>query len=222
MDKGADCEGRMYATKDSRRHARAERDALAVLVSAQREREPSLGEHVEGVARLARAVGEAMGLLPGQLVVLERSARLHDVGKIAIPDTILSKPGPLDEAEWALMRQHTILGERILASASSLASVARIVRSTHERVDGRGYPDGLIGDEIPLAARIVFACDAFHAMISSRPYSERMTTQDAMLELRRGAGSQFDASVVSALTAIVGESRAAQMHSVMGGSAARP
>jgi two-component system, cell cycle response regulator len=194
---------RMYATKDDRRDSRRSQDARAVLIEAQRERTPDLGEHVDCVAKLATQVGEAIGLLPGEVVMLERAAELHDIGKIAIPDGILAKCGPLDNAEWEFTRQHTILGERILGSADSLAPVARIVRSTHERVDGRGYPDRLAGDEIPLASRIIFACDSYNAMTSNRPYSNPRTQEQAIRELERCAGSQFDRKVIAALIGIL-------------------
>jgi two-component system cell cycle response regulator len=194
---------RMYASKDTRRDDRRSHDALAVLINAQRARQPDLGDHVDGVARLAVQVGERMGLLPGEVTMLQRAAELHDIGKIAIPDTILRKPGPLSSEEWEFMHQHTILGERILRSADSLAPVARIVRSTHERFDGEGYPDGLMGEEIPLASRIIFACDAFHAMTSARPYAGAMKSAEARKELRRCSGAHFDPEVVSVLCALL-------------------
>jgi two-component system, cell cycle response regulator len=194
---------RMYASKDTRRDDRRSHDALAVLVNAQRARQPDLGDHVDGVARLAVQVGERMGLLPGEVTMLRRAAELHDIGKIAIPDTILQKPGPLSSEEWEFMHQHTILGERILHAADSLAPVARIVRSTHERYDGQGYPDGLEGEEIPLAGRIIFACDAFHAMTSERPYADSMEPAEARKELRRCSGTHFDPQVVTVLGAVL-------------------
>jgi HD-GYP domain-containing protein (c-di-GMP phosphodiesterase class II) len=135
-----------------------------------------------------------------EIVQVRRAAVLHDIGKIAIPDGILSKPGPLDAEEWTLMRQHTIIGQRILSAAPALQPVANIVRATHERYDGRGYPDRLAGEEIPLAARIVFACDAYDAMTATRPYSRGRDAAAAMVELRRCAGTQFDPAVVDALT----------------------
>src|SRR3954470_8437003 len=194
---------RMYATKDTRRDDRRSHDALAVLINAQRAREPALGDHVDGVAELAAHVGEGMGLLPGEVTMLRRAAELHDIGKIAIPDSILQKSGPLTDEEWEFMHQHTILGERILRSADSLAPVARIVRSTHERYDGAGYPDGLAGDEIPLASRIIFVCDAFSAMTSRRAYADARKQKDALAELRRCAGSYFDPQAVSVLIAFL-------------------
>jgi two-component system cell cycle response regulator len=196
---------RMYATKDNRRDNRRTHDAHAVLIEAQREREPDLGEHVDGVARLAARVGERMGLLPGEVAMLERAAELHDIGKIAIPDSILEKPEPLSPEEWRFMRQHTVLGERILRSADSLAPVAKIVRSTHERFDGGGYPDGLAGEEIPLASRIISACDAFHAMVSERPYSHSKQPETALAELRECSGSQFDSKVVAVVCELLGK-----------------
>ena len=113
-----------------------------------------------------------------------RAAELHDVGKVGVPDAILDKPAALDEGEWEFMRQHTILGERILNAAPALRPVARIVRSTHERWDGGGYPDGLAGEQIPLSARIVAVCDAYEAMVSDRPYRPALGHDEACRELR--------------------------------------
>jgi HD-GYP domain-containing protein (c-di-GMP phosphodiesterase class II) len=154
---------------------------------------------------LALAVGRQMSLDGEHLDVLGRAAELHDIGKIAIPDDILHKPGALDDAEWDLMRRHTLIGERLLGSAPALAQVATVVRSSHERWDGAGYPDGLAGDRIPLASRIILACDAFDAMTTDRPYQEAMSFADARAELRRHAGFQFDPSVVELLCALCSE-----------------
>ena len=123
-----------------------------------------------------------------QLDELARAAELHDIGKVAIPDAILNKPGPLDDDEWSFMRRHTIIGERILGAAPALRPVARLVRASHESWDGNGYPDGLAGEEIPLGARIVAVCDAYHAMISDRPYREAMLPAEAVAELRALCG----------------------------------
>lgn len=194
---------RMYATKDDRRNAQRTQDAHAVLIETQREARPDLGEHVDVVAQLSTAVGERLGLMPGELSLLEQAAALHDIGKIAIPDSIIEKPGALDREEWAFMRQHTVLGERILRSADSLAPVAKIVRATHERWDGTGYPNHLSGSEIPLAARVIFACDAFHAMTSDRAYTTPKSMAAAMEELKRCAGKQFDPKVVGALLEVL-------------------
>jgi len=130
---------------------------------------------------------------------LALAAELHDVGKLAIPDAILSKPGPLDEDEWIYAHHHTLIGERILSAAPALARVAPTVRSTHERIDGTGYPDGLSGDEIPLLSRIIAVCDAFYAMTEGKPHHPALSAEHAIAELRRCSGAQFDSAVVDAL-----------------------
>jgi diguanylate cyclase (GGDEF)-like protein len=192
-------DARMYARK-RRRRGGSRGQARDLLVRVMAEREPELDDHANGVADLAMAVGRRIGLDAEALDVLVRAAELHDIGKVAVPDTILHKPGPLDDVEWEIMRQHTVVGERILAAADSMRPVAGLVRSSHERWDGRGYPDGLMGEEIPLGARIVCACDAFDAMLSRRPYKAPMTVDETLAELRRCAGSQFDPRVVETLT----------------------
>ena len=121
---------------------------------------------------------------------------MHDIGKVAVPDAILDKPARLSDAEWEFIRRHTLIGERILAAAPALRSVAALVRATHENWDGTGYPDRLSGPGIPLGARIISACDAFHAMTSDRPYRRAMPEDQAIAELRRCAGTQFDPDVV--------------------------
>jgi HD-GYP domain-containing protein (c-di-GMP phosphodiesterase class II) len=140
-----------------------------------------------------------------QLDELGRAAELHDVGKAAIPDAILNKPGPLDQDEWAFMRRHTLVGERILAAAPALAPVAVIVRSSHEWWDGNGYPDALAGTAISLGARIVSVCDAFDAMTTERPYARALSQAAALAELNRGAGTQFDPDVVRAFASALRE-----------------
>jgi two-component system cell cycle response regulator len=168
-----------------------------MLLQALYEREPSLRRHIQGVAETACAVGAVLRLDGEDLEELRLAARLHDVGKLAIPDTVLQKPGPLDVGEWDFVKEHTVIGERILAAAPAWKRVAVIVRATHERWDGAGYPDGLVGDEIPLAARIVAVCDAFSAMTSTRPYRAEVSREVALEELRRCAGTQFDPEVVA-------------------------
>jgi two-component system cell cycle response regulator len=197
---------RMYAEKQGCRPS-ALLQSKNVLRQALSERHPDLGPHVSEVAELADAVARRLGLADGHVAEVRLAAELHDVGKVAIPEVIIDKPGPLDDTEWRFMRRHTLIGERIVAAAPALASIARIVRSSHERVDGGGYPDGLVGHEIPLASRIVFACDSFDAMTSDRPYKRAMGEHDAICEMRRCAGEQFDAMVVEALCGVLAERR---------------
>ncbi len=169
------------------------------------ERSRDLGQHNDDVTELVEAVAAELGVTHPSIVPLLRAAELHDVGKLAIPDTILNKPGPLDEHEWAFMRRHTIVGERIVASATSLRDVAPIVRSSHERWDGDGYPDRLAGEDIPLGSRIIAVCDAYDAMITTRPYRAGMPAEDALAELRRCAGTQFDPQVVAAFERVLAD-----------------
>jgi two-component system, cell cycle response regulator len=194
---------RMYARKQSGR-ASAGRQSGNVLHQALTERHPKLGAEGRAVAELAAAVAGRLGLAEAEVQTVRIAAELHDIGKVAIPDAILRKPGPLDDGEAAFVRRHTIIGERIVAAAPALADVARIVRSSHESVDGSGYPDGLSGEEIPLASRIVFACDAFHAMMSNRPYARGLSEEGAVAELRRCSATQFDPAVVEACCAVLG------------------
>jgi diguanylate cyclase (GGDEF)-like protein/PAS domain S-box-containing protein len=191
---------RMYADKGVGRVS-AKQQTRDIILRVLEERHPDLHEHSAAVAALARAIGERMGIAGAQLDDLERAAELHDIGKIAIPDTILHKPDPLDAEEWSFMRRHTLIGESMLSAAPALHGAARIVRSSHERFDGKGYPDGLGGEEIPLASRIVFVCDAFHAMTSDRPYCVAGTVEAALAELSECAGTQFDPAVVKAFRA---------------------
>jgi two-component system cell cycle response regulator len=159
--------------------------------------------HRTGVAALAEKLCDRLALPPIEAQLVGLAAELHDVGKEAVPDEVLSKPGPLDEDEMAFIRQHTIIGQRILGVSPALNYVAQLVRSSHESIDGTGYPDGLHGDEIPLGSRVVAVCDAFDAMVSERPYREAMSVEEAIAELKRCAGTQFDAGVVEAFTSIV-------------------
>jgi two-component system cell cycle response regulator len=186
---------RMYAQKRER-GVSVRQQTHDVLLGLLREREPELHHHLREVGRLAVAVGRRLGLDAEEIDELRRAAELHDIGKAAIPDGILQKPGPLDEREMAFIHKHTLIGERILATAPALAPIARLVRASHERWDGAGYPDGKAGEEIPLGARIVAVCDAFDAMISDRPYATAMPATDAIEELWRAAGSHFDPRVV--------------------------
>jgi two-component system cell cycle response regulator len=194
---------RMYGQKRTRNGSLAG-ETRALLLSILREREPGLDDHLHAVAGLARGVGAQFDLDNDQLDVLVRAAELHDIGKMAMPDAILLKPGPLTEQEWEIMRRHTVIGERILKTVPALAPVAAVVRATHERMDGTGYPDGLRGEQIPLAARIVAVCDAYNAMTSERAYDQARPREQAVEELRRLAGTQFDPVVVDAFCRSVG------------------
>jgi HD-GYP domain-containing protein (c-di-GMP phosphodiesterase class II) len=165
------------------------------------------------VVALASAVARSLGLDENATRDVEQIALLHDIGKVGIPDAILQKQGPLDDQEWQLMRQHPIVGERIIAGTPGLSHLAPAMRAEHERWDGSGYPDGLAGEQIPLASRVTLACDALHAMTSDRPYRSAMTLQRARQELRASAGSQFDPHVIKALLAEI-ESPAALAASV--------
>ena len=162
------------------------------------------GKHSRSVVVFSHQVGEAMGLGERDLRDIEFGALLHDVGKMSIPNELLNKPGSLDEGEWAVMKTHTTAGEEMLTGIGGvLADVGRVVRSHHERWDGEGYPDGLRGEEIPIAARVVAACDAYHAMTSDRPYRLAMSREAALEEMRNCSGSQFDPVVVKALINLV-------------------
>jgi HD-GYP domain-containing protein (c-di-GMP phosphodiesterase class II) len=199
---------RMYAAKQGGRRSAA-RQTTDVLVRVQHERSRELGPHASGVGELSARVGEALGLPVDRVHRLRLAAELHDIGKMAIPDAILDKPGPLDADEWRLLREHTLIGERMLSVAPAMGDVAAIVRASHERVDGTGYPDGLAGDEVPLEARIVAAADAYSAMTSERAYRRAVSHEGALAELRRCAGTQLDPVVVEALAAVVAADAAA-------------
>jgi two-component system, cell cycle response regulator len=194
---------RLYSTKSSRRTTTVTKQTHDVLMQVLLEREPELREHHAGVAHMAREVGAHLGLEGEALDEATRAAELHDVGKMAIPDEILNKPARLTDEEYEFMKQHTLIGERMLAAAPAMGGVAKIVRASHERFDGAGYPDGLAGEEIPLAARIVAVCDSFDAMTTQRPYNKPRSTEEALAELRRCAGTQFDLAVVEAFAAVM-------------------
>ncbi len=170
--------------------------SVQALSSALDARDRYTGEHVEEVTELVEMTGRALGLTDPELEALRYAALFHDIGKIGVPDAILNKPGPLTAKEWTVMRRHPVIGEQILAPLEFMAPALPIVRHEHERWDGRGYPDGLAADGIPLGARIILVCDAFHAMVSDRPYRPALPSGEAIARLRAGAGSQFDPHVV--------------------------
>jgi diguanylate cyclase (GGDEF)-like protein len=195
---------RLYAHKELLAEIRRG-TAHEPLLRTLAEREPELRAHVADVASLAVRVGDRFGLAADELEELRLAAELHDVGKLAIPDIVLQKTEPLDAAEWGFIHSHTLIGQRILSSAPALRPVGAIVRSTHENWDGSGYPDGLAGEAIPLAARIIAVCDAYSAITSDRPYRTARTTEEAVAELRRCAERQFDSEVVELLCAVLAD-----------------
>ena len=176
------------------------RDALVQLIADQRK---ELSASSINVADLAAATATTLGLSRDDVACTRIAAQLHDIGKSAVPEAILTKPGPLDSEEWDFMRRHTLIGERIVAAAPALARVAPIVRASHERPDGNGYPDGLTTEAIPIGARIVAVVDAVSAMVSARPYTPALSIDAALAELRRCAGTQFDPTVVEAFGRVV-------------------
>jgi diguanylate cyclase (GGDEF)-like protein len=197
-------DSRMYDEKDGRR-ASAGRQSRDVLLRALYERDERLQGHLAEMVELSRSVGVALALSPDEVADLALAAELHEVGKLAIPDSILRKATPLTEEESRFLRRHPLIGERILSSAPALAKVSTVVRSIHERVDGRGYPDELSGREIPLASRIISACNAFVGLTNPSPQRPALSAEDALEELRRAAGTEFDPAVVDALFAVHGQ-----------------
>ena len=177
----------------------AHQDAIAGLAEALLERDRYTGEHSESVVELVAGVAKGLGLDAQEVERVRIAALLHDLGKVGIPDSILHKDGPLDDAEWKLMREHPAIGERVLRAIPGLGPVARIVRHEHERFDGTGYPDGIAGAQIPIGSRIILACDAYHAMTSDRPYRAAMPHSEAIAELAKSAGTQFDPDVTEML-----------------------
>jgi diguanylate cyclase (GGDEF)-like protein len=195
----------MYREKATS-HGGAAELITAVLHAALAQRHPDLGEHSDDVAGDVELLARTIGLDEEAIGLIVKAGDLHDVGKLGIPDEILAKPGPLNDEEWQFMKQHTLMGESIIAAAGpSLDRIGPLVRASHERWDGRGYPDGLAEEEIPLGARIITICDSFHAMLDERVYKRAMSLQDALSELRRCAGTQFDPQLVEVFCRLVSE-----------------
>jgi HD-GYP domain-containing protein (c-di-GMP phosphodiesterase class II) len=185
---------------------RAYRGTALLLSDLLEEDDEYTGHHTQDVVELSVRVADQLGVGEDIRRDTEFGALLHDIGKIAIPDAIINKPGPLDDDEWAIMKTHTIAGQEMLDRVGGLlAGVGVVVRASHERFDGRGYPDGLVGDEIPLAARIIIVCDSFNAMTTTRSYRPAMLLEDVVAELHRCSGTQFDPDVVDALLAVIGD-----------------
>ena len=180
-------------------------DALAAAIEAF---DPYTAEHSDETEELAVRVAARLGLGDRELDHVAQVAALHDVGKIGIPSAILRKRGPLTDAEFAIMREHPVIGQRILLAVPEMAEVARAIRHEHERWGGGGYPDGIAGTKIPLASRIVLVCDAWHAMTSDRPYRGALSRCEAIAELIRCAGTQFDPTVTQALLDVLADEHA--------------
>ena len=196
---------RMYQEKAAKR-ADATEIITAVLHAALAQRHPDLGDHSNDVVEEAEMVGRAIGLDDEALTLVTTAADLHDIGKLGVPDEIITKPGPLDDQEWEFIKQHTLIGERIIAAAGlPMEGIGQLVRSSHERWDGTGYPDGISGEEVPLGSRIITICDAFGAMTDERTYKPAMSIPEALTELRRCAGTQFDPYLVDVFCRIITE-----------------
>jgi putative nucleotidyltransferase with HDIG domain len=181
------------------------RDALGVLAQMLELSDPYTSEHARDVAGCAPRAGQLLGLEGPAIEELELAARFHDIGKIAVPEEVLRKPGPLDDSERAVMACHVEWGAEMLRHLPDCEAIAHIVRHHHERYDGGGYPDGLTDGQIPLASRVIAACDAYGAMVSDRPYRRALAPQRAVEELRHGAGSQFDPDAVAAVLRVLEE-----------------
>ncbi len=180
----------------------AQRESRALLRAVETHDRRTV-RHSYEVLDLARRVARALGLPPAMVAEVEQVALLHDVGKLVIPHAILAKAGPLQEEEWAVMREHSAAGADAVAQVFELAHLAPAVRASHERWDGTGYPDGLAAEDIPIASRVTFVCDAYDAMISDRPYRGALSQDEAVAELRAGSGTQFCPRAVIAVCAVL-------------------
>jgi HD-GYP domain-containing protein (c-di-GMP phosphodiesterase class II) len=181
---------------------KAQRDVISAASETLAEHEPD-----HEVVALCAGLAERLELGERERSCLLAAAKVHDIGRVTMPAEVLDKPGPLSSADWSLMCQHTVIGERILRSVPEMIGVARIVRSSHERWDGRGYPDGLRGVQIPLASRILLCAEAFHAIQGERPWRPARSEVEALEEMAARAASQFDPRVVAALHTVVEERR---------------
>ena len=197
-----------HSERDRRlRREQAETSGLQALLAAIEARDSYTGDHSRCVVDLSVRVAEELSLAGREVEQVEQVALLHDVGKVAVPDAILQKNGPLTEPEVELVRRHPVVGARIVGSVSELAHLAPAIRSGHERWDGRGYPDGLEADEIPLLSRITFVCDAYDAMVSERPYRAALVPPAAAAEVQHNAGSQFCPDASAALLSVLKRGR---------------
>jgi len=176
---------------------------VGALAAALEAKDAYTGNHAQTIAEFSVAVGEELGLTGRELRATRMGALLHDVGKIGIPESILNKPGPLTDDEFCVMKRHTLIGADIISGIPGMEEVVALVRSSHERWDGRGYPDGLQGTEVPRGAYVIAVCDAYHAMVEDRVYRKAMSQEGAFAELQRCSGSQFMPAAVDALVAVV-------------------
>jgi HD-GYP domain-containing protein (c-di-GMP phosphodiesterase class II) len=204
---------RLIAEQLEREEAQAEKRRLEIqatglraLLAALEARDGYMSNQSQAVVDLSVAVAHRMRLPVEKEADVEQAAFLHDISKIGVPDSILNKEGPLDDTEWKAIKEHRKIGERIVSSIKELAHLAPVIRAAHERWDGKGYLDGLSGEQIPLASRIIFVCDAFHAMISDRPYRQALDVRTALEELQKNASMQFCPLTVEALLDVVGHS----------------
>ena len=197
--------GRRLDAHRQRQHRSARRQAHAVLMAVLSARRPELRDHLRTVTYRVISLGRRLGVGIAEIDDIALAAELQDIGLLAVPESVLEKEGPLDEAESAMVRGHTVEGERIIAAAPGLAPVARLVRSSAERFDGSGYPDDLAGEAIPLGSRIVAVAVAFAALTAQRPYRPALSDAEALGELQRCSGTQFDPGVVAALAADLAE-----------------
>jgi hypothetical protein len=189
------------------RREHAESSGLQALLAAIEARDTYTGEHSRSVVDLSVRVARELSMREGDVEQVERVALLHDVGKVAVPDAVLRKKGPLNEWEYEQVKSHPVVGARIVGSVAELAHLAPAIRAGHERWDGRGYPDGISGDEIPMLSRVTFVCDAYDAMVSDRPYRAALGPKHASDEVRRNAGTQFCPRAAGALLSVLAKPR---------------
>ena len=173
-------------------------NTIKTLCKVLVKKDPYTRAHCQEVTHFAHMIGEELGFSQEELDVLEQAALLHDIGKVGVPDNILRKEGPLSETEWEIMRQHPDIGQELLEHIQVLHLEQKMIRHHHERWDGKGYPDGLKGKDIPLYARVLNVADSFHAMVSDRPYRKALSMDVAIEELRKNSGTQFDPEIIEA------------------------